>query len=108
MYEQSAPIGTLIDGSPTPPFSGQPLVSRKGAKVVEATVTGTGAVTATVEIYGNTRNNNTDGILLATITLSGTAPQRDGFAFDAGWPFVYARVTALTGTGAAVTADMAV
>lgn len=80
------------------------------AKVVEAFLTGSGTVGATIEIYGNTRNNTTDGILIATITLNGTAPQRDGFAFDAPWPFVYARIPVggLTGTGAAVTVDLAV
>lgn len=107
MYEQSAPIGTLLEGALTPSFSGQPLVSRKGAKVIEATVTGTGAVTASVSIYGNARNNNTDGILLATITLSGSDAARDGFAFDAGWPFLYAVLTAMTGTGASILVDVA-
>ena len=78
-------------------------------KVVEATVRHdtTGSVSATVEIYGNTREDNTDGILLATITLSGTNSARDGFAFDAPWPFVYAKLTAISATSK-VDVDLAV
>ena len=92
----------------TGPLVGEAFNAAAFGKVIEATVTGSGAVNAVIEIYGNTRNNNTDGILIATITLSGTAPQRDGFAFDAPWPFVYARLVSVSGTSAAVTVDLAV
>jgi hypothetical protein len=78
-------------------------------KAIEATVrhNTTGAVSATIEIYGNTRNDNTDGILLATITLSGTTVARDGFAFDAPWPFIYAKLNAISATST-VDVDLAV
>jgi hypothetical protein len=96
----------IYSGSDVPPFSSVPVVSRSGTKVVKATVAGTGNVSAVVEIYGNTVNENTSGILLATITLPlGASPVRDGFAFDANWPFLYARVTSLTGTAAAVSVE---
>lgn len=81
---------------------------RQTEKVVRAVVQGSGAVTATVEIWGNTRNTDVGAVLLATITLSGTAIDQDGFAMDAPWPFMFAKLTAVTGTSAAVTVDVGI
>jgi hypothetical protein len=75
------------------------------AKVVKAELAGAGA-TAEVRLYGNTRNANTGGILLATITLASATP-RDGFSFDAPWPFMYAELVSVTG-GGSVTVDLGV
>lgn len=89
--------------------SGASVPMQAARKVIEATVTGTGALTATVEIYGNTRDDTTGGILLATITLAGTTSARDGFASDAPWPHLYAVVPVggITGTGATLNVDVA-
>lgn len=75
-------------------------------RTYSAVVVGTGAVSATVVIYG--KNGAVGPIELGTITLSGTTNDEDGFASDAPWPEVYAHVTAISGTGAAVTATMGV
>jgi hypothetical protein len=69
----------------------------------QATVTGTGTVTANVLIQCS--NNGTGWLTLGTITLSGTTSITDGFASAAPWAFVRANVTAISGTGAAVTVD---
>lgn len=74
----------------------------------QATVTGTGAVTATVVIEVSLDNTNWVATPLGTITLSGTTSASDGFTTDAPWKYVRARVTAITGTGAGVTVDMGV
>lgn len=74
-----------------------------GAKVV-----GTGAVTATVLIYGRNGDDGGPGVLLGTITLSGTTSAADGFASDGAWSEVWADCTAISGTGAAVTATMGI
>lgn len=66
-----------------------------------ATVAGTGAVTATVVMYGS--NDEVNWVSLGTITLSGTTSATDGFASNAPWPFVRAGVTAISGTSATVT-----
>lgn len=71
-------------------------------RTFQATVTGTGALTATVKIQVS--NDGTNYIDLATISLSGTTSATDGFSSDAPWRFVRGNVTALTGTSAAVTA----
>ena len=71
--------------------------------VVQASVSGTGALTASISIYGNTANSNSGGVLLGTISLSGTTLATDGFSICAPWPYIYSDTTALTGTGASVT-----
>ena len=67
---------------------------------VQATVKGTGAVSASVDI--EVSNDGTDWLILSTITLTGTNSASDGFAVGAPWQQVRARVTAISGTGAKV------
>jgi len=69
-------------------------------KVVQAVGSAAGAFTAAVSIYGTTGNTTTNGVLLGTISLSGTGTATDGFAFSAPWPYIYAvsTVTAFTGS----------
>jgi hypothetical protein len=75
-------------------------------RTCQATVTGTGAVTASVNI--EVSNDNVGWILAGTIALSGTTTATDGFTIQATWLNIRANVTALSGTGAAVTAVVAV
>jgi hypothetical protein len=82
----------------------------------QATVTGTGAVTATVVIQvsnddtalSNPANMNWCQTPLGTITLSGTTSASDGFTSNSSWKYVRAQVTAITGTNAAVSVIMGV
>ncbi len=74
----------------------------------QATVQGTGAVTATVVIEASLDNLFWIATPLGTITLSGTTSASDGFTTDAPWKYVRARITAISGTGAGVTVDMGV
>lgn len=67
----------------------------------QATVTGTGAVSATVVIQV-TNDNAVNWLDLGTITLSGTNSATDGFGCLVDWKFVRANVTAISGTGATV------
>lgn len=73
-------------------------------RTYQASVAGTGAVTATVIVEGS--NDGVNFLTLATITLSGTTSASDGFSSTANWPCVRARLTAISGTGAAVTVTM--
>ena len=83
-------------------------VSRSGAKAaIEAhgtTSSGAGAATVVVEA----RNEDTGAWLtLATITLTlSTTVSGDGFVLDSPWATVRANLTAISGTGAAVTVTM--
>lgn len=69
----------------------------------QLTVSGTGAVTATIRIEASNDNVHWLDTPLATVTLSGTTSDTDGFVSqNASWKFVRMNVTALTGTGATV------
>lgn len=72
----------------------------------QATVAGTGAISATVPIYVS--HDNANWLPLATITLSGTAAASDGFTAAGRWAYLRADVAAIAGTGAAVTVLMGV
>lgn len=80
-----------------------------------AWVTGTGAVTATINFYGSNDDATMAGVnsnwiktAIATITLSGTSPQGDGAVFVGPYKYVQAVVSNVTGTGATVTVTMGV
>lgn len=66
----------------------------------QATVSGTGAVSATVVIEASIDGGS--WLTLSTITLSGTTSASDGFVAAGGWPNVRARVSAISGTSATV------
>lgn len=72
-----------------------------GMKTFQATVSGTGAVTATVLVQVS--NDNTNWITLGTISLSGTTSATDGFASEAPWAYYRGNVTAISGTSAILT-----
>jgi len=80
----------------------------------QATVTGTGAVGATVDIeVTNQVDENGDPINwcatpMGTITLTGTTSASDGFTTIAPWKFVRAVVSGISGTDAVVTVTMGV
>ena len=78
------------------------------ARTFDAKVVGTGAVTATVIIYVSNTGDDDDWIDAGTITLSGTTSDADGFAMEAKWAYTKANVSAISGTGAAVTVVMGV
>jgi hypothetical protein len=69
---------------------------------IQATVTGTGAVSATIVIYGSNDGVNAVSTSLGSITLSGTTSSSDGFITNAPWKYIQAIVTAISGTGASV------
>lgn len=70
-------------------------------RVVSAKVEGSGSVSAMVEIYGRAGDGGSN--LLATFSLSGTGSDNDGAGIEVPWPEMWAVVTAISGTGAAVT-----
>jgi hypothetical protein len=99
----AATVITLLDGATTAPSAGLETAVPRGARAIKASALGTGSVTATVEIYGNDAASSTNAVLLATITLSGTAGATDGFVSDAPWPYLFAKLTTIGGATTAVT-----
>lgn len=79
--------------------------TESGLRTIQATVAGTGAVTATVLIEFS--NDGSSWLLGATMTLSGTTQASDGFAVTASWLYCRANLTAVSGTGSAVNVIMA-
>jgi hypothetical protein len=81
-----------------------PWIKKNGPdESVDALLTGTGAVTATVLIETSNfePSQNPVGILGATISLTGSDAVADGFITqDAKWKYWRARVTAISGTSA--------
>lgn len=72
-----------------------------GNKTFYAEVVGTGSVGVTVTIYGTRADTAVNGILLATITLSGTTRTQDAAAVStACYPNYYATTASISGTGA--------
>lgn len=99
---------TLLNGVTATGAGGSFEIDRRikeSAKATyQATVTGTGAVSATVKVQVS--NDDSNWIDLGTITLSGTTSDTDGFSSDAPWAYRRGNVTAISGTGAAVTLAM--
>lgn len=79
---------------------GRPSQVDWARRSIQASVGGSGAVSATVRIWGS--NDPLIGLLLGTITLSGTNADGDGFGSDVPWDYLWPEVTALSGTDAAV------
>lgn len=95
-------VGDMMSGATSAPTVGGTYgPAYAGEKTFQATVSGTGAVSATVLIQ--VRNSSShDWLTLATITLSGTTTSSDGFASEASWAYYRANLTAISGTGATV------
>lgn len=74
----------------------------------QATVSGTGAVSATIVIDVSNDGVNAVTTALGTITLSGTTSASDGFTTSAPWKYVRARITAISGTNATVNVNQGV
>lgn len=85
----------------------QPGVSLYGYDILDtayqATITGTGAVSATVQI--EVSNDNIGWLVdsVSTLTLSGTNLASSGFVSSGPWQFARANITAISGTNAKVT-----
>lgn len=89
---------TAVSTGPT-----QNTAQNKQTTVV-ASVKGTGSVSATVVVEAS--NDAVDFFTLATITLSGSGTAVDGFGASVRYPYTRAKVTAISGTGAAVYASV--
>jgi hypothetical protein len=74
----------------------------------QAIVTGSGAVTATVDIEASNDGVNWCKTPIASLALTGTDTDTDGITYVGPAKYIRANVSALTGTGATVTCSMGV
>ena len=98
--------GTVDGYYPRQLLLGEQCNMKTSQTTFQATVVGTGAVTANVTIEVSNDGINWCSTVLGTIILSGTTTSSDGFTTDAPWKYVRANVIAISGTGAAVTVLM--
>lgn len=88
----------------------KPLNYFRTFHIYGATSAGAGSVTVAIEvsnITGAVNTTNVDWVQVGTVTLALTTTRAsDGFTTSAPWTFVRARVTAISGTGAAVSVQM--
>lgn len=94
----------ILINAATTTTTGNPVAPDETKRSYQATVVGEGSVSATVIFEGT--NEGIGYVPLATITLSGTALASDGFVGESPWTCVRARLTAISGTNAAVTATV--
>lgn len=104
MSKEGLETGDLMspDGETAAVTSGARGPSPSGAKTFQASVTGTGLVTATVVIQASHLPDVHGWVDLGTITLGQTTQASDGFTSASSWPYFRAKITAISGTGAKV------
>jgi hypothetical protein len=99
--------------SSTATGASSPIYKESPYGTFQAIVTGTGAVTATVDIQVTNEAATFNGdksswITLGTISLTGTTTATDGFTTVCPWRYVRANITAVSGTSATVEIIMGV
>ncbi|MEO8391216.1 hypothetical protein [Polaromonas sp.] len=92
--------GTATTGTP---YEGPWNEARRG--MVQAVITGSGAVTATVTVQGSNDGVNWSTIG-AALSLTGNDADTKTQAVDYPWAYIRAVSSALTGTGAKVSANL--
>lgn len=93
-------ITTVMSGATSNATAASVGVS-PGPKSFYGQVSGTGAVTQTQAIYGDVDDDEANGVLLCTLTLSGTTKAADACpVVTANFAFYYVITTNTTGTGA--------
>lgn len=87
-----------------------PLTGRSGVNnstwLIHSYITGTGAVSATINWYGNSDNSTVGAVSIGTTSLSGTDIDASAAIFTAQWPIVYGVISAISGTGAKIVAKV--
>jgi hypothetical protein len=106
VFVRSGQVMGLGSGITSAPTAGNWQFKDAPKSAIQAVVTGSGTVTATIVIEVSNDGVNPVATPLGTITINGTAPQSDGFTTDAPWKFIRARVTAISGTSASVAVNM--
>lgn len=82
------------------------LFPERGNSSFMAVAIGTGAISATVKVYGSSVGpavSAPKAVLLGTINLSGTDSCAGGFTDNGAWPYVFADVSNPSGTLSSIT-----
>ena len=100
---------TAVTTNTTPPDSQIDVgnVPARPSRTYDARVTGTGAITATVTLFGSNDGVGYSTTPFLTFTLSGTTSVTDSYVSQANWGFIRCTTANVTGTGATVSATVA-
>jgi hypothetical protein len=94
---------TTVTGSVVEPLD--ETSPSRNIQVSGTTSSGGGSASVVVEVSNDRSNWMPFGTIALTLSTTSTS---DGIVMDARWPFVRARVAAISGTGASVSATMGV
>lgn len=98
----SSGVRTALLTAVTSVSTGTPQNIGGVSKAIRGKVTGTGQVTATIDVYGSDENSTVAGVLLGTIALNGNDVVADGFVVNGPWIYMWGDLTEISGTGASV------
>jgi hypothetical protein len=102
----SAKVVTTLLAAVTTNQTSAAFPIKRGRRTLQSSIAGTGAVSGTVTWYGNNTDAASGGVLLATMSLSGTNSDVAGADIPSEWPYVYCTLASISGTDAAVTATV--
>lgn len=104
---KEAPITSMLLSGVTATGAGSGMQGSRGGCTFQASgTTGSGAGAATIAVQGS--NDGTSWDTMGTISLTlGTTSTSDSFTADSRYALIRGNVTALSGTGAAVSLVMA-
>ncbi len=100
-------VGATAAPTVGPACKAKPANDSSSLLAIQATLAGTGAVTATVTVEVSNTGNANEWILAGTINLSGTTTATDGFSVNAPWAYIRSSLTAVSGTNATANVKMA-
>ena len=105
---QAKQVTTLLSNEDTASTVSNYVSLKPTPKTIQAVITGTGTVSATILWYGSNTDGNivSNGALWATTTLSGTTNDSSGITVEEEWPYMYCVLSAISGTNAQVTATV--
>ena len=95
-------IQTVISGATTNATSSS-ITNYSLPVTYQVSIAGTGTVSATVTIYGTATAVTTGGTAVIVLPISGTTSAVLNGQVNIDYPYYYAKITSITGTGAAVT-----
>lgn len=91
-------IWTLLNAITAIATGSATLTHPAGPKTVQAVISGTGAINATINVYGSHYNDTTKGVLLGTLAPNGTTMAVDALSIAAPWPYLWGDLTAVSGS----------
>jgi hypothetical protein len=94
-------VATILSAA-TATGAGSSKELQDGIKTIQASMSGTGSISATVVIEVSNDNVNWLSESDSTLSLTGTTTASAGLMMSVNWKYLRANVTAISGTGASV------